>query len=67
MLKRKAMNQLEDWYVHHTKQALLVTGARQVGKTFLIREFARRHWENVVEINFYENTQAACALDSAKD
>ena len=67
MLKRKAMGKFENWFAYKTKQALLVTGARQVGKTFLIREFARRHWDNVVEINFYENPQAARAVDTAQD
>ena len=65
MLKRKAMSQFEDWLRHRTKQALLVTGARQVGKTYLVREFAKLHWENVVEINFYENSAAARAVVAA--
>lgn len=67
MLKRKALNQLEDWLRYHTKQALLVTGARQVGKTYLVREFARAHWEHVAEINLYENSAAAEALSAAKN
>ena len=65
MLKRKAMNLLEEWFRTRTKQALLVTGARQVGKTYLIRKFAASHWENVIEINFYENTEAKVAIESA--
>lgn len=65
MLKRKALNRLEEWYRTRTKQALLVTGARQVGKTFLIRHFAAAHWENVIELNFYENTEACRAVESA--
>ncbi len=65
MFKRKALDQLEQWYETRTKQALLVTGARQVGKTYLIRHFAASHWENVVELNFYENTEACRAVESA--
>ena len=65
MLKRKALTQFETWFKTRTKQALLVTGARQVGKTFLIREFARSHWEHVVEINFLENTDARVAVETA--
>ena len=65
MLKRKALAQFETWFKTRTKQALLVTGARQVGKTFLIREFARSHWEHVVEINFLENTDARAAVETA--
>lgn len=65
VLKRKAMDQFEDWYRFRTNQALLVCGARQVGKTYLIREFARNHWDYVMEINFFENTEAARAVDGA--
>ena len=67
MLRRKALDQFEDWYRYRTKQALLVTGARQVGKTYLVREFARTHWENVVEINLFENPAAAEALSTASN
>ena len=67
MLKRKALAQMESWFANRTHQALLVTGARQGGKTYLIREFARTHWENVAEINFYENSEAKEAVSSAKN
>lgn len=66
MLKRKAMGLLEDWLRLKTpKQALLVTGARQVGKTYLVREFAKRHYENLAEVNLFENEEAKAALGSA--
>lgn len=65
MLKRKARDEFERWYETRTKQALLVTGARQVGKTYLIRHFAASHWKNVIEFNFYENTEACRAVESA--
>lgn len=65
MLRRKAEAALEDWFQTRNGRALLVTGARQVGKTYLVREFARSHWDNVVEINFYENTEARAAVETA--
>lgn len=40
------------------KEALMVTGARQVGKTYIIRECAKEIYKNIVEINFVENQQA---------
>lgn len=67
MLKRKAMGQLEEWYRTRAKRALLVTGARQVGKTFLVRDFAAKHWTHVAEINFFENSEARAAVESAKN
>ena len=67
MLKRKAMSKLEEWFRTKGNQALLITGARQVGKTYLARKFAARHWEHVVELNLYENTDACAALESASN
>ena len=42
MLKRKAWDKMLSWKQNHTAQALLVAGARQVGKTYLIRQFAEQ-------------------------
>ena len=52
MLKRKMMDTLTKWKKEKKKECLLVNGARQVGKTFIIREFAKQNYENLVEINF---------------
>jgi predicted AAA+ superfamily ATPase len=48
MLKRKAYAKLDAWKRYKTKQALLITGARQVGKTYLAEAFAKRNYENIV-------------------
>jgi predicted AAA+ superfamily ATPase len=66
MLKRKAYDKLTAWKAGSGKNALLVTGARQVGKTYLIREFAKDNYENFVEINLVENRQACDSFNAAK-
>lgn len=65
MLKRKASSDILYWKEHKTTQALLVDGARQVGKTYIIREFAKEHYEHFAEINFLENERAAEAVSNA--
>ena len=65
MLKRKAWSQFESWRNGKTHQALLVTGARQIGKTFLVREFARANWEHLFELNLLENGAAREAVSTA--
>ena len=65
MLERKALQQMEEWRRTKTHEALLVTGARQVGKTYLIRSFAARHWKHVAEINFYDDAEARAAVETA--
>ncbi|MDR0499754.1 MAG: AAA family ATPase [Coriobacteriales bacterium] len=65
MLKRKKYHELEQWKSESNRRALLVTGARQVGKTFLIREFARHNYEHFVELNFISNRMAAKVIEDA--
>ena len=55
MLERKIMNDLKKWKNNPNKGALIVKGARQVGKTFIIDKFARENYENYIYINFIEN------------
>lgn len=39
-------------------KALLITGARQVGKTYIIRQFLKENFNSYVEFNLYENEMA---------
>ncbi len=55
MLKRKIVSELIDWKNNHKNKCLLVIGARQIGKTFIIREFAKENYDYFYEINFLEN------------
>jgi len=52
VLRRKIMDSLVQWKNEKEKECLLLTGARQVGKTFIIREFAKQNYKNVIELNF---------------
>ncbi|MCF0195496.1 MAG: AAA family ATPase [Bacteroidaceae bacterium] len=52
MLKRKIEKALIEWKQRADKKPLIVRGARQVGKTASIRQFARQNYKCVVEINF---------------
>ncbi len=65
MLKRKIESKLIDWL--NSKDALLVTGARQVGKSYLIREFGKEHFESFIEINLYEHKEWIGILENIKD
>ena len=53
MLKRKIDGVLENW-LHSEKNPLLISGARQIGKTFSISHFAEKNFKYVVPINFGE-------------
>lgn len=64
MLKRKMNGFLENWLSQ--KYALLVDGARQVGKTFILREFSKTHFEVVAYLNFFENKSAVQVIRESK-
>ena len=57
MVKRKVDKQIRN-FILNDRRALLVTGARQVGKTFIIRKISKECFDNVVEINFIEQPKA---------
>jgi len=52
LLKRKIDKFLMDWKNNSEKMPLIVKGARQIGKTESIRNFARNNYKSVIEINF---------------
>lgn len=52
MLKREITEKLNIWKNEEKKKALCIIGARQIGKTTIIREFAKEKYEQFVEINF---------------
>ena len=52
MLYRKCERQIEQYLLSDSNKILLVDGARQIGKTYIIRHVGKRLFKNFVEINF---------------
>jgi predicted AAA+ superfamily ATPase len=67
VLKRKITNDLTLWKRREDKLCLLVKGARQVGKTFIIDEFARANYKHYTRINFDENPAYKAIFDGDLD
>jgi len=67
MLKRKIADELILWKKREDKLCLLVKGARQVGKTFIIDEFARANYKHYTCINFDENPSYKAIFDGDLD
>ncbi|KFI53786.1 ATP-binding protein [Bifidobacterium biavatii] len=59
MLERKVWHVLEAWKRGQRHKALMLTGARQIGKTTLVREFAKQHYARFAELNFLTDEHAA--------
>ena len=66
MLRRKVTKVLEAWAGSSRTKALLVTGARQIGKSYSIRELGKTKFGTYIELNLYENKRARSALLAAK-
>lgn len=63
MLKRRFTDYLKQWKATKKNECLLVRGARQIGKTFIIEDFAKNNYESFVEINFEQNPELKNAFD----
>lgn len=66
MIKRKIDRYLADFF-ETNKKALMLTGARQIGKTYSIRRFGHEHFERFIEINFIENPGLVKVFSKAKN
>lgn len=67
MIYRKIESELQRFYASADKKSLLVTGARQVGKTYIIEETGRKAFHSFVKINFIESPQARALFEGATD
>ena len=55
MLERKIQKTLQDYYRFGSNKILLLDGARQIGKSFIIRYEGQKFFENYIEVNFLED------------
>lgn len=60
-MERFAMQRLIDWKTSPARRPLILNGARQVGKTWLIKEFAEREYAGIAYVNL-ENNEAMTQL-----
>ena len=67
MLQRKINDKLKGWKENPNKMSLLVKGARQVGKTFSIEQFARNNYQYFININFDKNPAYKAIFDGDLD
>jgi predicted AAA+ superfamily ATPase len=61
-MERKLMSELIKWKDRKGRKPLLLEGARQVGKTWLLKEFGKRYYKNVAYVNFQNPSQEVVDL-----
>jgi len=64
---RYAMKDLIEWKNRPNRKPLILKGARQVGKTWLMREFGRLHFQKVAYVSFYNNQRMKRVFDEDYD
>jgi len=66
-IKRNAIDALIQWKNKPVRKPLILQGARQVGKTWILKEFGRTNFEIVAVFNFDENPELKQFFESTKD
>ena len=54
-MKRLIYNDLKTWKTKSNRKPLILLGARQVGKTYILKEFGRNEFKNFVYVNCHQN------------
>ena len=54
---RNQMEKLIEWKDSKNRKPLIIRGARQVGKTWIMKEFGNKYYQNIAYINFDRNTR----------
>ena len=62
-MRRFAMEKLEKWKNSKRRKPLIIMGARQVGKTWLMKEFGKKYYKKVAYVSFYNNERMKSVFD----
>jgi len=66
-MERLILNDLLKWKNAKYRKPLILKGVRQVGKTWILKEFGKRYYENVAYFNFDENEEYKQFFETTKD
>lgn len=66
-MKRNAINELIKWKNDEERKPMVLRGARQVGKTWLMKEFGQNYYEDYVYFNFDEEDELKSIFESNKN
>ncbi|HAN10262.1 MAG TPA: ATPase [Clostridiales bacterium] len=66
-MERLILNELIEWKNSEYRKPLILKGVRQVGKTWILKEFGKRYYKNVAYFNFDENEELKGLFETTKD
>jgi predicted AAA+ superfamily ATPase len=67
MLKRKIYQYLLEWKAEKERECLLVKGARQIGKTYIVRCFGKAEYKSFIELNFVQHPDLKQIFEGSLD
>ncbi len=66
-MKRNAMQDLVQWKNDEERKPMVLKGVRQVGKTWIMKEFGRQYYESYVYFNFDEEEELKSIFETNKN
>jgi predicted AAA+ superfamily ATPase len=66
-IKRDIINQLRNWKLSTNRKPLVLQGARQVGKTWLLKHFGEQEFESIAYFNFDGQSELKQFFATTKD
>jgi len=67
MFKRKMYDYLLEWKKDENRKPLVIKGARQIGKTYIVKKFAKENYENVIYLDFRSQEKLRNIFDGSFD
>lgn len=66
-LKRKIYSTLLNWKENKNKKPIMIIGARQIGKTYIVNKFCKNEYKDYIYLNFDKNEELTSIFDGTKD
>ena len=66
-MKREIINNLIKWKESENRKPLIIHGARQVGKTYIVKKFGKENYDNLIYVNFETNQELSSQISDSID
>ena len=66
-MEREIIKRLRKWKESKNRKPLIIHGARQVGKTYIIKQFGKENYENLIYVNFEMNQELSSQISESID
>ena len=66
-MEREISKRLKKWKESKNRKTLIIHGARQVGKTYIIKKFGKENYENLIYVNFEMNQELSSQISESID